>query len=81
MIKVDNAHLLDVAHGAIQERLDYELSKVIDNIDDLNTKADACTNEQHRKFTVFNRIRRGQSISRNVAASAGANVDGRLGAR
>lgn len=41
MIKVDNAHLLDVAHGAIQERLDYELSKVIDNIDDLNTKADA----------------------------------------
>lgn len=38
---MDNAHLLDVAHGAIQERLDYELSKVIDNIDDLNTKADA----------------------------------------
>lgn len=38
---MDNAHLLDVAHGAIQERLDYELSKVIDNIADLNTKADA----------------------------------------
>ena len=46
---MDNAHLLDVAHGAIQERLDYELSKVIDNIDDLNTKADA---DAVRKLTL-----------------------------
>jgi hypothetical protein len=41
MMKVDKAHLLDVSHGAIQERLDYELGKVIDNIADLNTKAEA----------------------------------------
>lgn len=38
---MDKAHLLDVSHGAIQERLDYELGKVIDNIADLNTKAEA----------------------------------------
>lgn len=36
-----NANLLEVARGAIGERLDYELSKVVDNIADLNTKADA----------------------------------------
>ena len=36
-----NANLLEVARGAIGERLDYELSKVVDNISDLNTKADA----------------------------------------
>ena len=41
MIKVGNANLLEVARGAIGERLDYELSKVVDNIADLNTKADA----------------------------------------
>ena len=35
-----NANLLEVARGAIGERLDYELSKVVD-IADLNTKADA----------------------------------------
>lgn len=36
-----NANLLEVARGAIGERLDYELSKVVENISDLNTKADA----------------------------------------
>ena len=36
-----NANLLEVARGAIGERLDYELGKVVDNISDLNTKADA----------------------------------------
>lgn len=30
-----NANLLEVARGAIGERLDYELSKVVDNIADL----------------------------------------------
>ena len=39
-----NANLLEVARGAIGERLDYELSKVVDNIADLNTKADAVKN-------------------------------------
>ena len=33
-----NANLLEVARGAIGERLDYELSKVVENISDLNTK-------------------------------------------
>ena len=36
-----NANLLEVSRGAIGEILDYELSKVVDNIADLNTKADA----------------------------------------
>ena len=36
-----NANLLEVARGAIGEILDYELSKVVENISDLNTKADA----------------------------------------
>ena len=31
--------LLEMARGAIQERFDYEMSKVIDNIRDENTKA------------------------------------------
>src|SRR5690625_6548944 len=31
--------LSDLANGAIQEKLDYELNKVFDNIHDLNTKA------------------------------------------
>ena len=31
--------LSDLANGAIQEKLDYELNKVFNNIHDLNTKA------------------------------------------
>lgn len=31
--------LSDLANGAIQEKLDYELNKIFDNIHDLNTKA------------------------------------------
>src|SRR5690625_768609 len=36
-----NIHLplSELAHGAIQEKLDYELKKVFDNIHDPNTKA------------------------------------------
>ena len=33
--------LLDMATGAIKERVDYDVAKVIDNILDLNTKAQA----------------------------------------
>lgn len=33
--------ILQMAKGAFQERVDYEMSKVIDNILDLNTKATA----------------------------------------
>jgi hypothetical protein len=105
---VGNANLLEVARGAIGERLDYELGKVVENISDLNTKADAVrkitltlslkpdserqnikmstqvnidTNEQHRKCVVLDGIRRGQSISRNVATSTGTNGVRRFRAR
>ncbi|MCI8403272.1 MAG: hypothetical protein HFE49_00050 [Clostridia bacterium] len=47
MPKVENAKILDVARGAIGELLDYELMKVVDNISDLNTKA-----ESVRKLTI-----------------------------
>jgi hypothetical protein len=33
--------ILDMAHGAIQERTDYEMSRIIQNILDANTKATA----------------------------------------
>ena len=33
--------ILDMATGAIKERVDYDVTKVIDNILDLNTKAQA----------------------------------------
>ena len=33
--------LLDMASGAIKERVDYDVNKVIDNILDINTKAKA----------------------------------------
>ena len=41
MAKLQNANLLEVAQGAIGERLTYELAKVVDNINDLNTKPGA----------------------------------------
>ena len=39
--------ILDMASGAIKERVDYDVAKVIDNILDLNTKAQA-----KRKITI-----------------------------
>ena len=39
--------ILRMASGAIEERVDYEVSRVIDNILDLNTKPDA-----KRKITI-----------------------------
>lgn len=44
---MEKTNLLDVARGAIGERLNYELEKVVDNISDLNTKATAA-----RKLTI-----------------------------
>lgn len=38
---VDKKSILEMAMGAIKERVDYEMGKVIDNIMDPNTKADA----------------------------------------
>lgn len=38
---MDSIHILEVAKGAIGEKLDHELAAVVKNIDDPNTKADA----------------------------------------
>ena len=38
---MDKNSILDMATGAIKERVDYDVTKVIDNILDLNTKAQA----------------------------------------
>jgi hypothetical protein len=37
--KVNAKSILEMAHGAIMERTDYEMKKVLDNILDPNTKA------------------------------------------
>lgn len=44
---MDKKIILEMAMGAIQERVDYEMGRVIDNILDVNTKAEA-----KRKITV-----------------------------
>lgn len=36
---MDRKSILEMARGAIQERVDYEMVKVVDNILDINTKA------------------------------------------
>ena len=44
---MDSTSILEMSRGAILERVDYEMGKVIDNILDINTKADA-----KRKLTI-----------------------------
>ena len=39
MTKDERSSLLQMAKGAIQERVDYEVSRVVDNILDINTEA------------------------------------------
>lgn len=39
MINDQRSSLLQMAKGAIQERVDYEVSRVVDNILDMNTEA------------------------------------------
>lgn len=38
---IDRSSILQMACGAFQERVDYEMGRVVDNILDLNTKATA----------------------------------------
>lgn len=45
--QLDKKSILEMSSGAILERVDYEMGKVLDNILDSNTKADA-----KRKITV-----------------------------
>lgn len=47
MSKLKRESILSMAQGAIEEKVDYEVSRVIDNILDLNTKPDA-----KRKITI-----------------------------
>lgn len=47
MTKEERKSILQMAQGAIMERVDYEMSRVLDNILDPNTKATA-----KRKLTV-----------------------------
>ena len=44
---MDSKSILEMSQGAILERVNYEMGKVIDNILDLNTKPDA-----KRKLTI-----------------------------
>jgi len=37
--KLDTKSILELARGAILERADYEMKKILDNITDVNTKA------------------------------------------
>lgn len=39
MQEMERKSIVQMAMGAIQERVDYEMSRIIDNIVDLNTKA------------------------------------------
>lgn len=41
MSEIKRESILSMAQGAIEEKVDYEVSRVIDNIMDLNTRADA----------------------------------------
>ena len=38
---IDRSSILQMARGAFQERVDYEMGRVVDNFLDLNTKATA----------------------------------------
>lgn len=44
---MDSKSILEMSRGAILERVDYEMGKVIDNVLDINTKPDA-----KRKLTI-----------------------------
>lgn len=46
-MELDKKSILEMAMGAIQERVDYEMGKVVENVLDVNTRADA-----KRKITV-----------------------------
>lgn len=41
MSEIKRESILSMAQGAIEEKVDYEVSRVIDNIMDVNTKPDA----------------------------------------
>ena len=51
--------LLDMANGAIKERIDYEMGRVMQNISDPNTKASA-KREITLKITLAPETHRGQ---------------------
>ena len=65
---MDKSSILRMAAGAIEEKVDYEVTRVIDNILDLNTKPDA-----KRKITItleFSPDSERKHIGLNVTAKA-----------
>lgn len=65
---MDKSSILRMAAGAIEEKVDYEVTRVIDNILDMNTKPDA-----KRKITItleFQPDSERKHIGLNVTAKA-----------
>lgn len=67
--------LIDMANGAIKERLDYEMGRVIQNISDLNTKATA-----KRTITVKTALAVGQEGGHTVAVELTPQIPGQFDA-
>lgn len=65
-MKAKQNSIVEMAKGAIMERIDYEMSRVIDNIADVNTKATA-----KRKITIVIELTPDDS-RQNIQASATA---------
>ena len=63
---VNQKSILEMARGAFQERADYEMSRIVDNILDANTKADAA-----RKLTLTLTLKPDDS-RQNIAISCTA---------
>ena len=59
MENINKRSIIDMARGAIKERADYEMTRVVENILDPNTAATAA-----RKITVMAMLRRIRRRSR-----------------
>lgn len=59
MENINKRSIIDMARGAIKERADYEMTRVVENILDPNTAATAA-----RKITVMAMLRRIRCRSR-----------------
>ena len=71
---IDRSSILQMARGAFQERVDYEMGRVVDNILDLNTKATA-----KRKITLTIELTPDDLRGRAGQGNARAHQPGRNG--
>lgn len=70
--KENRSSILQMARGAIQERVDYEISRIVDNILDVNTEACA-----KRKLTLTIELKPDENRQYiKIAASASAPTAG-----